>query len=164
MLRKASLLPSIQMPSRSFAPSSRSPKIVSRSSSVIASRYSLAKPCICGVSQTESGSSWPRDRLSFFLTDVIPLIHTPIIVICEYAEATISATAVTREKGTGDESHENRESIPGLRRAAAYCNVHRTTIWRAVKADRLRATGPGRAVRFHRDDLDVWMHSRNRKK
>ena len=48
--------------------------------------------------------------------------------------------------------------------AAAYCNVHRTTIWRAVKADRLRATGPGRAVRFHRDDLDVWMHSRNRKK
>jgi excisionase family DNA binding protein len=46
--------------------------------------------------------------------------------------------------------------------AAAYCNVNRTTIWRAVKADRLRASGPGRAVRFHRDDLDLWMHSRSR--
>jgi excisionase family DNA binding protein len=47
--------------------------------------------------------------------------------------------------------------------AAAYCNVDRTTIWRAVKAGRLRASGPGMAVRFHRDDLDAWMRSRNRK-
>ncbi len=44
--------------------------------------------------------------------------------------------------------------------AAAYCNVNRTTIWRAVKADRLRASGPGTAVRFHRDELDRWMDSR----
>lgn len=47
--------------------------------------------------------------------------------------------------------------------AAAYCNVNRTTIWRAVKAGRLRASGPGMAVRFHRDELDRWMSSRNRK-
>lgn len=48
-------------------------------------------------------------------------------------------------------------------RAAVYCNVNRTTIWRAVKAGRLRASGPGTAVRFHRDELDRWMDSRNRK-
>ena len=48
-------------------------------------------------------------------------------------------------------------------RAAAYGDVDRTTIWRAVKANRLRASGPGRAVRFHRDELDRWMDSRNRK-
>ncbi len=48
-------------------------------------------------------------------------------------------------------------------RASAYCNVNRTTIWRAVKADKLRASGPGAAVRFHRDELDRWMDSRNRK-
>jgi excisionase family DNA binding protein len=47
--------------------------------------------------------------------------------------------------------------------AAAYCNVNRTTIWRAVKAGRLRASGPGTAIRFHRDELDRWMDSRNRK-
>lgn len=48
-------------------------------------------------------------------------------------------------------------------RAAAYCNVDRTTIWRAVKAGHLNESGPGRAVRFHRDELDRWMNSRNRK-
>jgi len=47
--------------------------------------------------------------------------------------------------------------------AAAYCNVERTTLYRAVKAGRLRVSGPGMAVRFHRDDLDAWMRSRNRK-
>lgn len=46
--------------------------------------------------------------------------------------------------------------------AARYCNVNRTTLWRAVKADKLRASGPGMAVRFHRDELDRWMDSRNR--
>jgi excisionase family DNA binding protein len=45
--------------------------------------------------------------------------------------------------------------------AAAYCNVDRTTIWRAVKAGHLQASGPGRAVRFHRDELGRWMDSRN---
>ena len=47
-------------------------------------------------------------------------------------------------------------------RAAAYCNVDRSTLWRAAKAGDLRASGPGRAVRFHRDELDRWMDSRNR--
>jgi len=47
-------------------------------------------------------------------------------------------------------------------RAAAYCNIDRTTIWRAVKAGDLRASGPGRAVRFHREELDRWMNSHNR--
>jgi excisionase family DNA binding protein len=47
--------------------------------------------------------------------------------------------------------------------SAAYCNVDRTTLWRAVKAGRLRASGPGMAIRFHRDELDRWMNSRNRK-
>jgi excisionase family DNA binding protein len=47
--------------------------------------------------------------------------------------------------------------------AARYCNVERTTLYRAVKANRLRASGPGMAVRFHRDAPDRWMDSRNRK-
>lgn len=47
--------------------------------------------------------------------------------------------------------------------AARYCNVERTTLYRAVKAERLKACGPGTAVRFHRDELDRWMDSRNRK-
>jgi excisionase family DNA binding protein len=47
--------------------------------------------------------------------------------------------------------------------AEAYCNVERSTLYRAMKAGRLRASGPGSAVRFHRDDLDAWMRSRNRK-
>lgn len=46
--------------------------------------------------------------------------------------------------------------------AAAYCNVDKTTIWRAVKAGHLNASGPGRAVRFHVEDLDTWMRSRAR--
>ena len=47
--------------------------------------------------------------------------------------------------------------------AARYCNVERTTLYRAVKADRLQASGPGSAIRFHRDELDRFMNSRNRK-
>jgi excisionase family DNA binding protein len=45
--------------------------------------------------------------------------------------------------------------------AARYCNVERTTLYRAVKSGRLRASGPGMAIRFHRDELDTWMDSRN---
>jgi excisionase family DNA binding protein len=47
--------------------------------------------------------------------------------------------------------------------AAQYCRCERTTIYRAVKAGKLRASGPGMAVRFRRDELDRWMDSRNRK-
>jgi len=41
--------------------------------------------------------------------------------------------------------------------SAAYCAVDRVTLWRAVKRGELRAGGVGRAVRFHRDDLDEFM-------
>lgn len=47
--------------------------------------------------------------------------------------------------------------------AARYCNVERTTLYRAVKAGRLKASGPGMAVRFHRGELDRWMDARNRR-
>ncbi len=47
--------------------------------------------------------------------------------------------------------------------AAAYCNVERTTLYRARKAGRLRASGPGSAIRFRIDELDRWMDNRNRK-
>jgi excisionase family DNA binding protein len=46
--------------------------------------------------------------------------------------------------------------------SAAYCNVERTTIYRAMKAGQLKASGPGMAIRFHRDELDRWMDARNR--
>ncbi len=46
--------------------------------------------------------------------------------------------------------------------AAEYCRVNRTTIWRSVRAGKLRESGPGMAVRFHRDELNRWMDSRNR--
>ncbi len=47
--------------------------------------------------------------------------------------------------------------------AEAYCNVHRTTLYRAAKAGRLASCGPGSAVRFHKEQLDSWMKSRARK-
>lgn len=47
--------------------------------------------------------------------------------------------------------------------AADYCRVNRTTLWRAVRAGKLRESGPGMAVRFRRDELDRWMDSRSRK-
>jgi excisionase family DNA binding protein len=46
--------------------------------------------------------------------------------------------------------------------AACYCRCDRTTLWRATKAGALRASGPGRAVRFRRDELTRWMDSRDR--
>ena len=47
--------------------------------------------------------------------------------------------------------------------ASRYCRCERTTIYRAVRRGSLKASGPGTAVRFHRDELDRWMDSRNRK-
>lgn len=47
--------------------------------------------------------------------------------------------------------------------ASTYCNLERTTIYRAVRRGSLKASGPGTAIRFHRDELDRWMDSRNRK-
>jgi excisionase family DNA binding protein len=47
--------------------------------------------------------------------------------------------------------------------ASSYCRVNRVTLWRAVKVGRLKQYGPGTAVRYHRDELDRWMNSRNHK-
>jgi excisionase family DNA binding protein len=44
--------------------------------------------------------------------------------------------------------------------SAQYTNVSAVTLWRAVRDGRLKPTGPGRAVRFHKDELDRFMHSR----
>jgi excisionase family DNA binding protein len=48
-------------------------------------------------------------------------------------------------------------------RAEEYTTLNRVTLWRAVKAGRLKASGYGRAVRFHVRDLDEFMTSRDRK-
>jgi excisionase family DNA binding protein len=47
--------------------------------------------------------------------------------------------------------------------AERYTGLHRVTLWRAVRNGSLRASGYGRAVRFHVKDLDGFMASRNRK-
>ena len=48
-------------------------------------------------------------------------------------------------------------------RAEEYTTLHRVTLWRAVRDGTLKASGYGRAVRFHVKDLDEFMDSRNRK-
>jgi len=47
--------------------------------------------------------------------------------------------------------------------AEEYTTLHRVTLWRAVKEGRLKASGYGRAVRFHVRDLDEFMTSQRRK-
>jgi len=49
-------------------------------------------------------------------------------------------------------------------RAEEYTTLDRVTLWRAVKAGRLKASGYGRAIRFHVKDLDSYTASRNGKK
>ncbi len=44
--------------------------------------------------------------------------------------------------------------------AEQYTGVNRVTLWRGVRAGRLRAAGPGSAVRFRRSELDRWMDAR----
>jgi excisionase family DNA binding protein len=46
--------------------------------------------------------------------------------------------------------------------AADYTNVSSVTLWRAVRDGRLKPAGPGRAVRFHKGELDRFMRSRGR--
>jgi excisionase family DNA binding protein len=46
--------------------------------------------------------------------------------------------------------------------AAHYTNVSAVTLWRAVRDKRLNRAGPGRAVRFHKDELDRFMYARGR--
>jgi excisionase family DNA binding protein len=47
--------------------------------------------------------------------------------------------------------------------AERYTKLHRVTLWRAVKENKLKASGYGRAVRFHVDELDRFMNARNQK-
>ena len=44
--------------------------------------------------------------------------------------------------------------------AAQYTNLSAVTLWRAVRDGRLKPDGPGRAIRFHKDELDRFMYSR----
>jgi excisionase family DNA binding protein len=44
--------------------------------------------------------------------------------------------------------------------AAKYTNISSVTLWRAVRDERLKPAGPGRAVRFHKQELDRFMYSR----
>jgi excisionase family DNA binding protein len=46
--------------------------------------------------------------------------------------------------------------------AAYYTNLSPVTLWRAVRDSRLKTAGPGKAVRFHKDELDRFMRSRGR--
>lgn len=41
--------------------------------------------------------------------------------------------------------------------AERYTGLHRVTLWRAVRESRLKASGYGRAVRFHVRDLEAFM-------
>ena len=47
--------------------------------------------------------------------------------------------------------------------AEKYTTLHRVTLWRAVRDEKLKASGYGRAVRFHVKDLEEFMATRNRK-
>ena len=38
-----------------------------------------------------------------------------------------------------------------------------TTLWRALRSGELRASGSGRGIRFHRDELDRFMEFRGQK-
>lgn len=44
--------------------------------------------------------------------------------------------------------------------AEQFTGLHRTTIWRALRAGELRASGNGRGIKFSRDELRRWMASR----
>jgi excisionase family DNA binding protein len=41
--------------------------------------------------------------------------------------------------------------------AESYTGLHRVTLWRAVRGHQLKASGYGRAIRFHVRDLDEFM-------
>jgi excisionase family DNA binding protein len=47
--------------------------------------------------------------------------------------------------------------------ASEYTALDRTTLWRAVQRNELRAGGVGRAVRFERAELDRWIRGGEKK-
>ena len=44
--------------------------------------------------------------------------------------------------------------------ATARTGLSETTLWRARRRGELRASGSGRGIRFHRDELDRFMEAR----
>ena len=46
--------------------------------------------------------------------------------------------------------------------AEIFTGLHKVTIWRAVRAGNLKASGSGRGVRFSRDELIRWMETRGK--
>lgn len=46
--------------------------------------------------------------------------------------------------------------------AAEYTGLHPTTLWRARKEGKLKASGYGRSVRYHVRDLDKMMQETGR--
>lgn len=46
------------------------------------------------------------------------------------------------------------------REASARTGLSKTTLWRAARTGKLKASGSGKGVRFHRDELDRYMGAR----
>jgi excisionase family DNA binding protein len=69
------------------------------------------------------------------------------------------------EATTGQSAYGSPHRSPYLtvKQSEEYTTLHRVTLWRAVRDGRLKASGYGRAIRFHVRDLDAFMASRNRK-
>jgi excisionase family DNA binding protein len=65
------------------------------------------------------------------------------------------------EATTGESAH--RSPYLTIKQAEEYTTLHRVTLWRASREGKLRASGYGRAVRYHVMDLDEFMSSRNRR-
>ena len=49
------------------------------------------------------------------------------------------------------------------REAEERTGISSTTLWRGLRSGEVRASGSGRGIRFHRDELDKWMSNRNAK-
>jgi hypothetical protein len=77
--------------------------------------------------------------------------------------ATLQEPAAIRRKGQYMKATSPKSPYLDYARAEEYTTLNRVTLWRAVKAGKLKASGYGRAVRFHVRDLDEFMASRNRK-
>lgn len=86
------------------------------------------------------------------------------LLFLKYARREVTLQPMEHE-AKGEDMEATAVTSPFLtyEEAASYCRVNRTTVWRAVKQGSLKASGPNMAVRFHRDELDRWMDSRNRK-
>ena len=64
------------------------------------------------------------------------------------------------EATTGESAHCSPYLT--IKQAEEYTTLHRVTLWRACREGKLKASGYGRAVRFHVKNLDEFMAARNR--